>query len=162
MSLSAITALDKDVTDCSTDCCTKSRIEIPVTGSYDQGSTEGPLCGWVDGTAVFEDRELNHDSRFTYTPPRKGTDLKPAAISNLIVRCKGHENNYSIIWVERDGDKDSGSFRQRIYLKPSSKLNEEQASLLKSFKNTDSLKVQGRDDEGNWIAETIVGGQEVE
>jgi len=165
MSLSPITALDKD----STDNPTRSRIEIPVSGFYCPGSTKdgkvtGPPFRLVTGKVVFEGDELHSDTEFTAEGKStgQGTRFEPAARSNTFVSFVSHKEECSI--SSAVGDESKYSLKPRFYFKPShvQSLNEEQASLLARLKGTGTGKVQGRDDEGHLIPETIVGRQEAE
>jgi len=174
----------------STEASTNSRIEIPVSGTYwpgwknddtvddlglkptqdgEEQKDESPSNRTVTGTAVFMNGEFHPDSRFECD----GVTIQPAASSNHYAsfeyytvksqRFAEHfaENRRGKVLFS-PGDESEYNILPVIHFTPRKELNPEQASILNSFRDTDGVKIQGRDDEGHLVVETVVGKQEAE
>lgn len=148
----------------------ESRVEIPVRGMYwagirDKEAFEGdmieetedgkeqakcsPPNSAVIGTAVFKDRKLDPETEFT----ANGKSFRPAAGSNHYATFEPTKRGGKIYFAK--GDETEYDCTPSIHFEPSETLNKQQALLLMNLTNTGYGKVQGRNDDGHVVAETV-------
>jgi hypothetical protein len=150
----------------------ESRVKIPVRGMYwagirDKEAVEGdmieetedgkeqakcsPPNSAVTGTVVFKDRKLDPETEFT----ANGKSFRPADGSNHYATFEPSDRvGRGKIYFAK-GDETEYECTPSIHFEPSETLNKQQALLLMNLTNTGYGKVQGRNDDGHLVAETV-------